>query len=163
MKDYPTIYRQTIAQAKANGDMELYRASHKENIACSKAIDEAIRNNFDGMHLNDSTADGVIQEYGIDRVIYVLANTLQQKEYDGRFSAVNKEWAAKTEIPDGKNNYEFCSDAHPAVLDGFCDMVRKAQRELQKPSIKKKLAEFSEMKQNTQSTHTVPQRDKGAR
>ena len=90
MKDYPTIYRQTIAQAKANGDMELYRASHKENIACSKAIDEAIRNNFDGMHLNDSTADGVIQEYGIDRVIYVLANTLQQKEYDGRFSAVNK-------------------------------------------------------------------------
>lgn len=163
MKDYPTIYRQTIAQAKANGNMELYRASHKENIACSKAIDEAIRNNFDGMHLNDNTADSVILEYGIDRVIYVLANTLQQKEYDGRFSAANKEWAAETKVLAGKNNYEFCSNAHPAILDGFCDMVRKAQRELQKPSIKKKLAEFSEQKQNTQSTHTVPQRDKGAR
>lgn len=163
MKNYPAIYRRTLDEAKTAGDMELYRASHKENIACCKAIDEAIRNNFDGMHLNGNTADGVIEKYGIDRVVYVLANTLQQKEYDGRFSSVNKDWASETDVPDGKNNYEFCSDAHPAILDGFCDMVRKTQRELQKPSIKKKLAELSEQKQSMQSTRAVPPKDKGAR
>ena len=41
MKKYPDIYRKTVTEARNGGNTELdkYRTSLKENIACAKAIE----------------------------------------------------------------------------------------------------------------------------
>ena len=41
----------------------------------------------------DAAAKDVIETYGIDRVMFVLANTVQLQDWDGRYSPRNKAWA----------------------------------------------------------------------
>jgi len=110
----------------------LWRDSYKENIACKHAIEEVIRRDFDGMHLKSDCAESVISKYGYKRVNWVLANTVQQLDWDGRFSRDNKAWAKRTFIPSDKNdhNLDFVANSHPAVLDGFVNQYHRAYRAL---------------------------------
>ena len=57
---------------------------------------------------------------------YVLANTVQTLNTDGRFSASNKEWASQFTInnSDGDRK-QFFINSHPAVLDGVITSYRK--------------------------------------
>lgn len=65
------------------------------------------------------------------RTAWVLANTLQQLEWDGRFSPKNKAWAEQFPIPwDKQHGPEFVVTSHPAVLDGVVDQYRKIYQEL---------------------------------
>ena len=84
--EYPQIYRSSITEAQEKNETELFRASHKLNIDCKNAIETAIRENFDGMRLKKTCLRPVLEEFGADRMNWVLANTVQQNEYDGRFS-----------------------------------------------------------------------------
>lgn len=125
------VYPYSAEEALRRNESALWRASHKANVACKKAIEEAIRRDFDGMHLNEGCLQSVLKEFGYKRVKWVLANTLREKEYDGRFSPANREWAERAFIPpDRSHNGEFAADSHPAVLDGFVNMYRKAYEEL---------------------------------
>lgn len=129
-KDHAYLYLGSVSEARRQNELALWRASHLENIACKQAIEEAIRRGFDGMHLSHDCARGVIEDFGFKRVGWVLAATLQQKQYDGRFSPQNKTWAASTFIPPCDRNYEFTVESHPAVLDGFVNAFQEAQAEL---------------------------------
>ncbi len=130
------IYPYSFAEAQRNGDhdIRLYRESHRANIDCTKAIEKAISENFDGMHLKSSATKGVILEYGIDRVMLLLANTLQKLEYDGRFSNSNKAWGNSVILPFSfsvnNRGADYIINSHPAVLDGFIDMVRQEYKAL---------------------------------
>lgn len=147
--EYPQIYKLSPEEAGARGETALFRESKRMNVACKEAIEAAIRENFDGMHLKKECIRPVMEEYGIDRVEWVLANTLRHLNYDGRFSRSNKEWAGSFAIPEsGTQGYDpgldFIVGSHPAVLDGFVNLVRRereAEREQPpKPSIKGQLA-----------------------
>lgn len=131
LKDHAYLYLSSPAEAKRNNEIALWRASHQQNIACKSAIEESIRKSFDGMHLESDCAQNVIDSFGFKRVGWVLSNTIQQKKWDGRFSPQNKEWAGMTFIPPSDRNYDFVVESHPAVLDGFVNLFRKAQDELQ--------------------------------
>lgn len=110
-------------------EVKLWRNSFKENIRCKEAIETAISRDFDGMHLQEDCAKSVVQEFGFKRVQFVLSNTLQEKDWDGRFSRDNLQWARTTFVPPDKaHNAQFCVSSHPAVLDGF---VRFFRREVQ--------------------------------
>ena len=88
-----------------------------------------MRKHFDGMYLSHDAAKGVIETYGMERVAMVLANTVQLQDWDGRYSRRNKEWA-KT-IPNENPETVRCGyalNSHPAVLDGFIDLVREEQQ-----------------------------------
>ena len=77
--------------------------------------------------------DSVIGQYGFRRVAWVLSNTLQQKDWDGRFSPANKEWAAKIYIPrntDYDHTIDYMVESHSAVLNGFVSAYRKAVQAL---------------------------------
>ena len=90
------VYRQTWEYAEENGQEEMYRASLKANIACKNAIEAAISRYYhvDGYTLDTKNcARDLIQQYGLERVAYVLANTLLYKRYDGRISPENLRWA----------------------------------------------------------------------
>lgn len=163
--DEKAIYLYSLEYAKQSSPqgVEQYKLSHKQNIACKNAIEQAIRENFDGLRLGKRSAEQVIADFGYDRVNFVLANTVQRKDYDGRFSHDNKEWAKTFPIPedmafDRDRRNDFVIDSHPAVLDGFINQIRRAFTQL-KPSVRKQL----EAVPKDSKTIKAPVKDKGAR
>ena len=128
---YVPLYRHTYEYAREAGQIDECRLSRIENMHCAKAIDTAIADSFDGMHLNTACIRPLIDRFGAERISWVLANTLVMKDYDGRFSASNKEWGARMEVPLEKDRYvgvrnaEFVLRSHPAVLDMFIVYVRR--------------------------------------
>lgn len=125
------VYPYSFQFAKGNQELDLYKESHKANVDCKNAIEKAISENFDGLRLEKNTAEQVISQFGYDRVNFVLANSVQEKSHDGRFSRENKEWANHFFIlPDKIQGFdkrlEYAVDSHPAVLDGFINQARRA-------------------------------------
>ena len=55
--------------------MDAYLDSRKLNLDCKKAIEEAIRENFDGLHLKQDAAKEVVERFGEERMNFVMANT----------------------------------------------------------------------------------------
>lgn len=129
IRAYPPVYKGTLAQAMGERDVDAYLDSRKLNIDCKKAIEEAIRENFDGLHLEQDAAKEVVERFGEERMNFVMANTIRELSHDGRFSRQNKDWAEHIEVPEnisrGRNlNLDYVIESHPAVLDGFIDMAR---------------------------------------
>lgn len=62
------LYTASREYARAHDEIPLWRESINENIRCKHAIEDAIRQSFDGMHLKPDCAESVIQEFGFDRV-----------------------------------------------------------------------------------------------
>lgn len=152
MIDIP-IYKQTGSYAREHNELPQFRESNLANIACRYAIDKAISDHFDGMHLNPQAAASVIKEFGIDRTLFVLANTVQQLSWDGRFSRENKQWAAAVNVPDDVTDgfdrrTQYIVQSHPAVLDGFISQVReeacRLQEQPERKSVREQLKKLSE-------------------
>ncbi len=134
---YPPLYRQPITYAAEHGEKDAYRRSWELNQECKRAVEEAISQNFDGMHLDKDAVKPVLEEYGAERLSFILANTLKQEEWDARFSRDNVAWA--TEFFNSENmdygaegNVYLSLGSHPAVLDGFIDMFRREVLEQEK-------------------------------
>lgn len=138
------LYSQSGEYAREHGELDAFRASRRANEACRDAIEAAIQEGFDGMHLT-ADAKGVLAEFGPDRVSYVLAATLQDKTWDERFSRSNQAWAATIPMVEPRDRRtSYLINSHSVLLNGFVGMVRKemdAMREQwsQKPSIKAQL------------------------
>ena len=125
------LYPYSAKEARERNELSLWRESHRANIACREAIEDAIRQNFDGMHLGKDCITPVLDKYGYKRTAWVLANTLHELKWDGRFSHANKQWAERRYIPqDERHNAEITVRSHPAVLDGFVTFYRKAVQAL---------------------------------
>ena len=143
------VYPHSAAYAREHGELEQYQASNNVNLQCKESIEAAVREHFDGMYLSHDAAKGVIETYGMERVSMVLSNTIQLQDWDGRYSRRNKDWA-KT-IPNDNPETVRCGyalNSHPAVLDGFIDLVREEQQrsrtqrekpEPSRPSVRDKL------------------------
>lgn len=126
------LYRGSFENAKLSGEIEAYRESRSENIRCKNAIEKAIADNFDGWYLSDTATKTVLADFGYDCTMWVLAASIMNKSFDGRFSRENKEWA-RSVIPSylpQKEIWEYSVDSHPAVLNGFIDEVRKEYNKL---------------------------------
>lgn len=124
--DERPFYPYDAETARQREELPLWRVSHQVNIACKEAIEEAVRQHFDGAYLDDNCLGGVLREFGYKRTAWVLANTVQQLKWDGRFSPQNKTWARQIPIPEDKqHNLSFVVRSHPAVLDGVIDQYRK--------------------------------------
>lgn len=125
------LYTDGLDAARRSGQIALWRASHQANIACKKAIEDSIRQGFDGVHLKEDCAKEVLEEFGFKRVNWVLANTIQEKSGDGRFRPDNRSWAQRTFIPeDMGHKVEFIVNSHSEVVNGFVNQVRDAYQKL---------------------------------
>ena len=135
------IYYQSGAYAREHNELDAFRESHRTNVACKRDIEETISRNFDGMHLKQDAVTDVLARHDPERIKLVLASTIHDKEWDGRFSRSNKEWAASVQLPDTATEtgfdrkYDYSVDTHPAVLDGFVSMFRKEINEQEKSSV----------------------------
>lgn len=131
MAENKTVYLHDAAYARANGGIEQYHRSRKTNIDCKRAIESAVRENFDGMHLNQDAAKPVVERFGAERVAHVLAATVRYFDWDGRFSRDNKAWAQTVPFVHDTDSLgmdrctEYVAESHPAVLDGFIKLARK--------------------------------------
>ena len=133
VKAYPEVYMGTLEKAMQERNVDAYLDSRKLNIDCKNSIEQAISEGFDGMRLNPDAAVGVVEKYGEERVAFVLANTLKQLSYDGRFSDGNKRWADGIDVPENISrgmdlNRDYIVGSHPTVLNGFIDMARNEIR-----------------------------------
>ena len=131
MIDKTPLYSYPAAYARENGELEQYRASHKANIACRNAIEIAIRENYQDNCLSKDAVKQVVDEFGYDRTLYVLAATVREKEWDGRFSTANKQWAKTIPVFEDLDawkvdrNVEFVVNSHPGLTDIFLNVARR--------------------------------------
>ena len=117
------LYRHPLAEARRWNETDLYRDSLQANIECKRAIEQNIREDFDGMHLNTDVG-AVCKKYGIDRVAWVLAATVQEASWDERYRPKNREWANSIYIPDTRRE-EYRVTSHPELVNGFIDQYRR--------------------------------------
>ncbi len=127
------VYKYPASYAREHDELDVYRASHKANIACQDAIDEAISSHYSENSLHTGGVKEVADRFGFDRVLYVLANTVREKDWDGRIDRRNKEWAQTIPIFEDDNSFgdnrnrEFVvSRSHTGLVDLF---VKEARRE----------------------------------
>lgn len=144
------VYPYPASYAHEHGELNQYRTSNEANMACKKAIEGAIRDHYRGYSLDGKAAVAeVVRAFGTERTMYILANTVRQKDWDGRISPSNKDWAKS--IPIQKNpdawgedrNSHLVVDSHPGLTDLFVSAFRKEYCQQQekgiKPSVRAKL------------------------
>ncbi len=139
--DSTPVYPHTVEYAAAHNEVQQYRESMKSNISCKEAIEKAVYDNYDCWKLDAKTALAqVAAQFTSERIKYVLAATVQQKEFDGRISSDNKAWAKNISVADEPNRCRYVADrCHPGLTDLFVKRFREeAER---KPSVLAKLNE----------------------
>ena len=109
MKNIP-VYRHSAAYAVEHGELEAYKTSRVAGVACRDAIEKAVAKHYRDNCLNKAGAREVIDEFGKERVMTVLAITIRDKLYDGRFSSANKAWAQAFPIGTYHCQIRHCSD-----------------------------------------------------
>lgn len=145
------VYPYSGDYAQEHGEVDQYRESNRLNIACKQAIQTAIASHHDGIRLDPEAAHSVVAQFGKARTSFILANTIQQKDYDGRFSPGNKAWARPIPILPDENTFgdncrqRYVLSTHPGLVDTFVNVFRKEycqeQQQVQKvkPSVRQKL------------------------
>lgn len=129
MADHKPLYRWSLQDAVTHNEVQDWRDSYRENCDCARAIERAIADQYHDNILENGTKD-IIDRYGFDRVNWVLANTLQEKAHDGRFSQDNKRWAKGFFIPSDDVRWHFCVESHPGLTDLFINQTREAWQKL---------------------------------
>ena len=139
------LYRHDAAYAVAHNEMEHYTASLRISAACKNMIEDAIAAAYQDNSLKDvqEASKAIIDTFGFDRTMFVLANTIRIKSYDGRISPENKTWAQTIPICEDQLNI-LVDRCNPGLLDLFTNQVRKdfaaeQQRSQQKVSVREKL------------------------
>lgn len=84
MSDIVPFYEHSLDNARHCNEVDQWRASHKANIDCKKAIENAIADNYKDNHFNPDFATSIIEEFGFDRVNFILQYNLKQAQNDGR-------------------------------------------------------------------------------
>lgn len=135
------IYRETANYAYEAGEMDAYRASLAANVECRRAIEAAISSNYGDNRLNaDAAVKSVLEQFSPERVRYVLANTIQQKDFDGRIPQPLKEWAKSVEVcPENASRF-LVDKPNPGLTALFVDAFRQ-QTEAQKDVTSEKATE----------------------
>ncbi len=128
-KEQGTIYLNTAQYSVEHDEIEQYRVSHRQSEECREAIDKAISENFDGLHLKDGFIPELIDKFGSERVKYILATTIRENLGDGRYSPENKGWSENINVSESQDERRNCClRSHPAVIDGVVNGFKKYMR-----------------------------------
>ena len=163
VKDLP-IYPHSAIYAREHDELPAYRASYQANVDCSKAIDAAIREHYRDNRLNPAAVSQVVERFGMERTLLVLAATARYKEWDKRISDDHKAWAQTIPVPDDKDvrgadrtTSYVVGYAHPGLVNLFMNEARRQARE-QQPSICQQLQHKPEVPAQKPPTHKEPER-----
>lgn len=125
------VYLHSGPYAREHGELEAYRKSNQVNEMCRDAIDKSIGEHYNGSYLGVDAVRDVVDTFGFDRTLYILANTVHHKNWDMRFSRGNQEWAAShpafsaPDGPDPNKTASYVCNAHSGLVDLFLSEARK--------------------------------------
>ena len=112
------LYRNSMEFAERNGETAQCLASHDANVACKEAIEAALARNDGG------AAQRVTEQYGVERTLFVLADTVRSREPDVRISPDNRAWAAAQPSPDTRDaSLRILGDS--VLISAFLTQVRQ--------------------------------------
>lgn len=131
IRDLP-VYQHSAGYAQEHGELEAYRASHEANIACKEAVETLIGEYYQDNRLCEGAVARLVEQFGFDRPLYVLANTVREKGDDGRISQASREWAETIPVAEDKddwnqnrNRYFIVDRCNPGLVDLFIKQIRK--------------------------------------
>jgi len=158
-RDIP-LYLHDVHYARKNNEMEQYRASFHANVACRDAIDAAIREHYHDNHLNPCAVPQVVEQFGLERVLHVLASTAQYKEWDGRISSEHKEWAFHRPNPDpAERSVSYViHGSHPGLVNLFMNQAREMEQNQNRPSVIEQLKSAKTAQTPKKATSREPER-----
>ena len=92
----------------------------------------------------EAAVKDVLEKFGTERVQFILANTIQHKNHDGRISQDNKAWAKTIPMLEDSGAsrhgaYLVVDRVNPGLTDLFTRQFRKDAQEQQKSSVLQKL------------------------
>ncbi len=134
MAEFPYLYRNSYAEARRFGETQAHEDSFRENVSCARAIEKAISRYFNEADdsLLEGCAQSVLEQYGFQRVNFVLANSLQETGCKYLISDETHQWGQRTFVPsDGKYNRYFAVQMGGALLESFINQTRQAYQELE--------------------------------
>ena len=139
------VYPHSAAYASEHGEMAQYNRSYQANSACKEAIAQTISAHYAENRLDTEAAvKDVLEKFGAERVQFILVNTIQHKNHDGRISQDNKAWAKTIPMPKDSGASRHCvylvvDGVNPGLTDLFIRQARKTMQEQQKSSVLQKL------------------------
>ena len=158
------IYPHSAIYAREHDEMPAYRVSYQANVDCSKAIDAAIREHYRDNRLDPAAVSQVVERFGMDRTLMVLAATARYKDRDGRIDDSHKAWAQTVAVPydrdaigTDRTHAYIVGYAHPGLVNLFIREARKRAQE-QQPSIRQQLQHKPEAPAKKSPTHKERER-----
>ena len=119
------LYRYSLREARRLGEIDEWKESHAENVRCRDTIDAMVAERYRNNILPHDIIVDACKEFGINRVGWVLATTVTENEYDGRYGEENKQWARTAfYLPKEERCCEYELRSHPVLIDGLAGYYR---------------------------------------
>ena len=128
------FYPYSRNDAEFMGQMDRWRESHYDNMVCvdyANSTATGLTAAHDGYHLNKEYGRKLIEQFGLWRVIKVVAYSVNQKSYDGRIAVKVKEWAkTQAKYGEGEALKDCVIDGNAGLLDILAKQVMEYHKSL---------------------------------
>ena len=131
-RDFVPLYRNTHGEAEQRGELSLWEESFRENVACARAIEKALRGEYQKTGpIPPNCAAQVLTDYGFKRVNFVLQSTvLDLKDVNAVLRLLDEDtikWANASGIsPDKVYGHYYCVDTATGLLtEGWEEGIAK--------------------------------------
>lgn len=139
------VYYPSIETASRQGERELWLESRRINLDCKRFIEDRASTAYHTRELDQFIKD-LVEQFGVERAMYVLSRTVQFKEWDGRFSAMVRERAAGFDFPDTRTqtvkkaltqqnvayadrSLTYVTDVHPCIVNDIFRELMKIEKQ----------------------------------
>lgn len=135
-RDFVPLYRNTHSEAEQRGEFSLWEESFRENVACARAIEKALRGEYQKAGpIPPNCAAQVLTDYGFKRVNFVLQSTvLDLKDVNAVLRLLDEDtikWANASGIsPDKAYGHYYCVDTATGLLEAFIHQAQEAYQAL---------------------------------
>ncbi len=116
---------------KMTAEQDTYRAY----VTCKETIEAAISAHYTNNRLGKEAALEVIEAFGMERTMYVLANTVWHEDWDGRISLDKTMWAITIPAHADRNHWGDDRKGHFVLITKDEDRnqpLRKPRRSVRK-------------------------------
>ena len=133
--EYPQLYTCSHGEAEQRGETELWEKSFRENVACARAIEKAIRDCAgDGDDIKPGCAKSVLDEYGLKRTCFVLAHSVRELGPLVKAGEETEQWSRQFDYSRDRNfGRYYRADTALAYLEAFIGQVQDAYQALGLP------------------------------
>lgn len=139
------VYYPSTETAGNNGESELWLESRRINLECKRFIEGGASKAYNTREL-DSFIGDLVDQYGVERAMYVLSRTVQHMDWDRRFSDVVRERAAGFEFADmhtqavkkaltrvdaayADRSLSYVTSVHPCIVNDIFKELMKIEKQ----------------------------------